>query len=218
MSIFYFADPHFGHEAIRRICHRPFASVEEMDEALIRNWNERVTDRDTVYILGDFWYKGKTPAVEILRQLKGQKFLIRGNHDEWLDEEAVRYLIGQADLHHIVDPACGGHEIWLCHYPLVTWPGKRSLMVHGHVHDYYPLRYSSFLSNEACLLNAGVEINGYVPVQLEELVENNLENKSKLSYGALNPNRPKLRSPLSPRTFPSMSAENGKKREKAPCE
>ena len=172
MSIFYIADPHFGHKAILRLSHRPFASVEEMDEALIRNWNGRVTDRDTVYILGDFWYRGKTPAVEILKQLKGQKFLIRGNHDEWLDGEAAKHLVGQADLHHIFDPSCGGHEVWLCHYPLVTWPGDDAYMVFGHVHAQEPLDYCWFLDSHYRLLNACVERNDYRPVTLEELIEN----------------------------------------------
>lgn len=48
---FYIGDPHFGHEAIIRLCNRPFADVDEMDETLINNWNSRVTNGDTVFIL-----------------------------------------------------------------------------------------------------------------------------------------------------------------------
>lgn len=51
--IYFTADTHFGHYNVIRFCDRPFASAEEMDEAMIQNWNERVTGNDTVYILGD---------------------------------------------------------------------------------------------------------------------------------------------------------------------
>ena len=51
--IYFTADTHFGHCNVIRFCDRPFASAEEMDEAMIQNWNERVTGNDTVYILGD---------------------------------------------------------------------------------------------------------------------------------------------------------------------
>ncbi len=35
MTVWFTSDTHFGHDAIRRYCNRPFASVEEMDDQLI---------------------------------------------------------------------------------------------------------------------------------------------------------------------------------------
>ena len=56
-KIFFTSDLHFGHKNIIRFDNRPFSTVEEMDEALIRNWNAKVSDEDTVYVLGDIsWY------------------------------------------------------------------------------------------------------------------------------------------------------------------
>lgn len=52
--IYYTADLHFGHANIIKLCHRPFASIEEMDEKLIEKWNNKVKNGDTVYIVGDF--------------------------------------------------------------------------------------------------------------------------------------------------------------------
>lgn len=55
--VYFTADTHFGHENIIKFCDRPFASVEEMDETLIANWNGRVRANDTVFILGDMFFR-----------------------------------------------------------------------------------------------------------------------------------------------------------------
>ena len=55
---YYFSDMHFGHNNIIRFDGRPFTDTEQMREAIINNWNERVKDEDTVYVLGDAFFKG----------------------------------------------------------------------------------------------------------------------------------------------------------------
>ena len=65
---YYIADTHFGHENILKLCGRPFASLQEMNETLISAWNERVTGNDTVFILGDLFYRCEDPE-SILRQI-----------------------------------------------------------------------------------------------------------------------------------------------------
>ena len=54
--IYFTADTHFDHANIIRFCNRPFATVEEMNETLIANWNRKVHGNDTVYILGYKFY------------------------------------------------------------------------------------------------------------------------------------------------------------------
>ena len=78
---YFTSDLHFGHANIIELCHRPFTTVEEMDAALIANWNRRVTDRDTVYITGDLCFRTADP-LRYLTKLKGKKHLILGNHDK----------------------------------------------------------------------------------------------------------------------------------------
>ena len=78
---YYISDCHFGHLNVLRFDKRPFKNIDENDSELIRRWNERVTDEDDVYILGDFSWCGPTRTTHILQQLKGRKHLIRGNHD-----------------------------------------------------------------------------------------------------------------------------------------
>ena len=80
-NIFFTSDTHFGHENIIYFCKRPFKSVEEMDEALIKNWNSVVGKNYIVYVVGDFALCGKQKIIEIGNRLNGHKRLILGNHD-----------------------------------------------------------------------------------------------------------------------------------------
>ncbi len=81
------ADTHWAHQAVlglRLGLNRPFATIEEHDEALIANWNAAVGREDTVWHLGDFCYRCPEPrAREIFARLNGRRrFLVRGNHDK----------------------------------------------------------------------------------------------------------------------------------------
>ena len=169
---YYIADTHFGHENILKLCDRPFGNVGAMNEALITAWNARVKGDDTVFILGDLFFRCPDPE-PILQQLKGKKRLIIGNHDSsWMSKVDVKkYFVSVDNFLEITD---GVRAITLCHYPLLTWKHKlRTYMVHGHIHndttsDYFPL-----IAVRERVLNAGVDINGFRPVTFEELMENN---------------------------------------------
>lgn len=174
--IFFTADTHFGHENILKLCGRPFETIEQMDAQLIDNWNRKVSGGDTVYIVGDMFFRCADPEA-ILKRLKGRMHLIIGNHDaSWMDRvDLSRYFADVSDFRVITN---GTHAITLCHYPLLTWKHqKRSYMIHGHLHgdttdDFYPL-----ICRRERLLNAGVDINGFAPVTFEELVANNARFK-----------------------------------------
>lgn len=177
--IFFTADTHFGHKNILKLCDRPFETIEEMNEKMIGNWNDRVSGMDTVYIVGDMFFRCSDAEV-ILKRLKGKKKLIVGNHDSsWINKvDLKRYFVSVDNLLEISD---GKHALTICHYPLLTWKhAQKSYMVHGHIHadtsaDYFPL-----ICNRPNVLNAGVDINGFMPVTFDELVENN--NKFKTEY------------------------------------
>ena len=54
-----------------------------MDRAIIENWNNRVTNSDNIYIVGDFIYRGEKEPEWYLKQLKGKKHFIIGNNDAY---------------------------------------------------------------------------------------------------------------------------------------
>lgn len=78
---YYIADTHFGHSNVIKFDERPFDDTKTMEETIVKNWNDRVTKDDTVYILGDFCWDTEKEWLRILDRLNGLKVLIRGNHD-----------------------------------------------------------------------------------------------------------------------------------------
>ena len=118
--IVFTADHHFGHANIIRHCDRPFQSVEEMDRILLKNWNACIGSRDTVYILGDLFFRNVVSADEYLQQMNGKKHLIVGNHDKsWMKRtDLCAYFESVSQMAEISD---GLHKITLCHYPMMSW-------------------------------------------------------------------------------------------------
>lgn len=173
----YISDTHFGHANAIKHDDRPFESVEEMDKCLIALWNSRVSKDDDVWIIGDFCYKsGKSPDW-YLRQLKGHKHLIQGNHDRTtLDcENALKYFESIEKMDHTFDTLNGEKVgVVMCHYPMAEWYKSRhgSVLVYGHIHSNKGETYE-IMKKIPRAYNAGCMINNYMPVSLNELAENN---------------------------------------------
>jgi len=178
--IFFTADHHFGHANIIKHCSRPFQTADEMDAALINNWNAAVKPNDTVYIVGDLFFRYAVPAAEYLQRLNGRKHLIIGNHDkDWMKKaDLPRYF---ESVERMIEFSDGARKITLCHYPMMTWNGiaKGSYMVHGHIHNNTGADYFTLIRNMSNLLNAGVEVNGYKPVSFNDLLKNNVKFKEE---------------------------------------
>ena len=86
VNTFFISDTHFGHtNAWYRFKRedgtplRPFKSTEEMDETMIKNWNDKVGPKDRVYHLGDFCMRRKD--LSVFSRLNGRICLVLGNHD-----------------------------------------------------------------------------------------------------------------------------------------
>lgn len=143
---FYISDTHFGHSGIIRYDNRPFTNVEEMDETIIKRWNDAVSNNDTVYILGDFsWYKeGQT--LEILNRLSGKKVLIKGNHDR-ISPKVSRKFMKVCDYLEIKN---NGQKVVLSHYPMPFWNGqfRNSVHLYGHVHNSHQWNICEHLRKE----------------------------------------------------------------------
>ena len=131
----YIADCHFFHANIIRYDNRPFSSVEEMNQQMINLWNSETQNDDNVYIVGDFSWGNTQQTLEILRQLRGNKYLIIGNHDYFINDDEIRKQFVQIkDRKTIKD---GKERILLDHNPSLFWDGQFRDSVHfyAHVHN-----------------------------------------------------------------------------------
>lgn len=158
--VFFTADTHFGHAAGLGYLRRPFASIAEMDAALVANWNARVGPDDEVWHLGDFAVGiDAERSAALLAALSGRKHLVAGNNDPAATLEQPHWASVQRYAEIVVD----GVLLVLCHYPFRTWHGmgKGSLDLHGHSHGRLapmPRQY-----------DVGVDVWDYRPVTLAEI-------------------------------------------------
>ena len=149
-EIFFIGCTHFDHARIIDIAHRPFADVDAMNEALIERWNNTVTDRDTVYHLGDFGWRAQSP--DFLGRLRGQIIRLQGNHDASGWGWPYREIEGP-----------GGLKICLFHYPIDDWNGRFNGSVHFHAHTHK----HDFVSKPG-RGNVSAEAINYTPIELTE--------------------------------------------------
>jgi len=118
---------------------RPFKSLDEMHEYILRRWNEKVNNGDTVYVLGDVAMRGKNDAlIALVAQLKGKKVLIKGNHDDLSDYRYKQLFHEILDYKELSDSFEGRtYKVVLSHYPILMWNGQHSgtLLLYGHTHN-----------------------------------------------------------------------------------
>lgn len=105
---YYISDLHLFHEAAIRFDDRPFRDLEEMHTEIVKRWNEKVNNGDTVYILGDVSMRGKNEnLIALVAILKGKKVLIRGNHDDVSDLRYRQLFSEVCDYKEIRDSIAG---------------------------------------------------------------------------------------------------------------
>lgn len=168
--IWFTSDQHFGHSNIIKFCNRPFASVEEMDAALIANWNKVVKPSDTVFHLGDLTLGDQAMAHSYLTQLNGNLHILSNpwHHDKrWINNYPGMYTKnGEIEIlpPMVVAEMKWGeghpHAITLCHYPLAEWDRNHfsSWCLHGHSHGKH--------KGEGYIFDVGVDNTNYYPINL----------------------------------------------------
>lgn len=80
-DVFFTSDTHFGHQNIIKYCDRPFKDTDQMDEVIIKRWNETVPVDGIVYHLGDIALGEIAKSLPKVGRLNGYKVAIMGNHD-----------------------------------------------------------------------------------------------------------------------------------------
>lgn len=187
---YYISDLHLLHENVLRFDNRPFDTIKKMQETIVSNWNHKVTNGDTVYILGDVSMRGKKEdLISLVATLKGRKVLVKGNHDDVSDyryQQLYYEIVDYKEIHDAVDGQ--NYDLVLCHYPIFSWKkmGRGTILLYGHTHDsaedkYYQNCLEAMNSNkcrhthakEVRAINVGCmkPWMNYEPQSLKELLE-----------------------------------------------
>ena len=133
--IYFTSDNHFGHNRIIQYCERPFDNIHIMDQVIFDRINETVGVDDTLYILGDFCFRGKKPIEYLSRIMCQDVHICLGNHDKRNDYKDD--LQGFSSVQEVKEIIYCNQRIYLSHYPHRSWPAshKGSWMLFGHVHS-----------------------------------------------------------------------------------
>ena len=190
MAVYFISDLHFGHKNILTYDNRPFKTIEEHDNALVKNWNNTISNDDEVYILGDISWHNATKTIEIVKSLNGIKHLIVGNHD--------KNLIKNKEFNSLFAEITNYKELYLsnskgivlCHVPILFFNKHQSGWFHlyGHVPNSfewniierikYECETESVYNNKSCkMYNTGAMIPymNYTPRTLNEILQANNE-------------------------------------------
>jgi calcineurin-like phosphoesterase family protein len=165
---FFTSDHHFGHANIIKFCNRPFENVDDMNQELIRRWNEKIGKDDEVYHLGDFGLTNKAALSTILDQLNGTIYLIVGNHEGAALENRHKFKwIKEYFELKIADKDCpnGVQRIILFHYAMRVWRGDYhgTWHLYGHSHGNLPDK------EDVLAFDIGVDCHDFYPLSYEEV-------------------------------------------------
>ena len=173
-SVFLVSDTHFGHLGVCKFTRsdgvtklRPWDSPEEMDEAMIKSWNERIKPTDKIYHLGDVVINRR--ALPTLARLNGDKVLIRGNHDIFRDDEYREYF-RELRSYHVMN------GMILSHIPIHSDSlGRFGTNIHGHLHAnrvMYQDPFEGFASRLDTRYHCVcVEQTDFAPILFEDVIK-----------------------------------------------
>ena len=169
--IYLTSDLHFNHVNILKYepVNRPFETLEEMNETLIKNWNDKVKPEDTVYVLGDFAMGTVEASRVCIERLNGKIVLIRGNHDS--PKRIAMYKELGIEVHDIYYLPYKGRYFILCHFPIaseefikmVIQDNSEVVNLYGHVHGNAPKGYVNGT------YHVGVDTNNLAPISIQEV-------------------------------------------------
>ena len=184
-KVFFTSDTHFNHARVLCHCNRPFRDLDEMNEALIYNWNRVVGKNDLVFHLGDFVFGSAAAWNQVLDRLNGRIVLIAGNHDIALlrPELIERFEHVAFEMYVVID----NQPMFLNHHPFLCYGNShgRVWQLHGHIHsrDGHSYRFEErlpmFLPTQ---YDVGVDNNNYTPVsfeQVKEIINQQIKNQNE---------------------------------------
>lgn len=172
-KIYFSSDLHFMHNQNFIYEPRGFSSVYEMNEAIIKNFNEVMDWTDTIYILGDCFLNDNAEGMKLMRRIPGKVHIIWGNHDSDVRKQLMQNE-GFACHGYATMVKLNGYNFYLSHYPTITSncdedkPLKRrviNLCAHSHTKD----RFSDM--DKGLIYHVELDAHNNYPVLIDDIIE-----------------------------------------------
>lgn len=158
LPLFFTADLHYNHANIIKYTNRPFQNVEEMNEQLIKIWNNKVPKNATVIFNGDFCFGNK--FYECYDKLNGNIIFVYGNHDKPIPKEIKKY--------DVVEFSYKGNYFFCSHFAHRIW----NLSHHGSIHCYGHSHGTLDDDKNALSIDVGIDCHKNLePFSVEEVLE-----------------------------------------------
>lgn len=161
------SDTHFNHKNIIAYENRPFPSVPDMNNELIKRWNSVVGPDDIVIHLGDFALGPTADLDWLIPSLNGHKILVLGNHDHASQQRFLNAGFEAVQKYWLLQDA---ERIILCtHRPQDGAKLPHHLHLYGHVHSKdFNGTFPTIAQNGACVC---VERWDYTPILMDRVVD-----------------------------------------------
>lgn len=176
-NIHFCSDLHANHKNIILYDKRPFSSIEEMNESLIKKWNDKVGENGIIYFLGDLSMGGFEKTKEITDRLLGEIHVIMGNHDDYkvlsklnrfasIDRGYREIWIEDKDVERD-----GKQQICMSHYPMIVWNRHHRNSWHLHGHEHQSLVNTPFGKEyyKRKVIDVGCNGHNYEPISYTEI-------------------------------------------------
>jgi len=158
MSVFIIGCLHIGHENMAKT--RGFGCSYQHDSLIFENWNNTVSKRDKVFILGDITMEKSN--YDFFERLNGYKHVVLGNHDQ---PQHVPFLLKYVDK--VSGPFRYKNEYWLTHIPVhpIEFEYRVKMNIHAHIHEVE--------LNDARYFNVDAKRIGYKPISFDDILKQN---------------------------------------------
>lgn len=167
--IYFTSDLHLNHDRDFIYVPRGFNSVHEMNEAIIYNWNNTITEEDTVYVLGDLMLGDNDDGIKLIKKLRGNIIVILGNHDTDKRIEYYNNCYNIIDIKYADRIKYGKYVFYLSHYP--TYVNNKNdkpvWCISGHTHSN-KIFQEEFPNN----YNVSLDAHNNKLVSIDEIVNN----------------------------------------------
>lgn len=172
-KIYLSSDLHFFHDKEFIYKPRGFENVSDMNETILKNWNNTVSEDDEVYLLGDLMLGDNDKGIELIKQLNGKIHVILGNHDTQTRRNMYLNCPNIIEICHATQIKYRGYSFYLSHYPTLTANLDESAPIKARVinlcgHSHIKNRFKDM--DKGLIYHVEVDCHNNFPISLDEIL------------------------------------------------